>query len=167
MCKNYNDLFGSNRFITLIPNTIYGPNDNFDIETGHVISSLIARFDEASRLKQTSVTLWGSGKVKREFVYSADLASMCKILLETENISSPVINLGSGDEVTINQLSQKIAKIVGFKGNIFWDKERPDGVPRKLLSSDYARNLGWKPQTKLEEGLMLTYKWFKEKKVRF
>lgn len=166
MCKNYNNLFKSNRFISLIPNTVYGPNDNFNYETGHVLSSLISRFEAAVRQKKTSITLWGSGRVKREFLYSSDLASMCKIILDKENLPTYVINVGSGDEISINELSKKIAKILDYKGNILWDCSKPDGVPRKLLSSKNARSLGWIPEVKLDAGIMNTCKWYKNNLIK-
>ena len=161
ICKSYNSLAGAQKFITLIPNTVYGPNDNFNPESGHVISALLNKFHKAQEYGLVEVTLWGSGKVKREFLFSEDLAEMCLLILEKNNdLECSVFNIGSGYEVSILNLSKKIAEIVGFKGKVKWDKTNLDGVDRKILSSKRSQKIGWKAKTPLSEGLIKTYEWF-------
>jgi GDP-L-fucose synthase len=162
MCSSYNAMLGTNNFISIIPNTVYGPNDNFNPDTGHVLSALISRFHKAKILGLNDITLWGSGNAKREFLFSDDLAEMCMLIIEKENSLNSIINIGSGYEITIKNLSKEIAKTVGFEGKINWDKSFSDGVKKKLLSSDRAHSFGWKPKTSLLEGLKKTYNWFLE-----
>ena len=161
MCQAYNRQYGFNRFITVIPNSAYGPNDNFSPSSGHVLSVLIRRFREAVLAGDSSITLWGSGEPRREFVYSDDIAYACLSLLEQNlaNVGFP-INIGVGDDISIKELAEHIAKISGFRGDIQWDTTKPDGAPRKLLDSSRIRALGWLPRVSFDEGLRQTYNWY-------
>ena len=166
MCDAYNSLLKKNTFVSLIPNTVYGPNDNFNHNSGHVLSSLIQRFHKAKVLNLENIQLWGSGKAKREFIFSEDLADMCLIAIEGKIINNfSTLNVGSGNEISIEQLSKEIAHIIGYNGKITWDNTKPDGVARKLLCSRRAMSLGWKPKTDFLYGLNKTYKWFLEHKL--
>jgi GDP-L-fucose synthase len=142
-----------------MPTNLYGPKDNFDPESAHVLPALVKRFDSAKRNGLSSVTIWGDGSPLREFLYVEDLADACLVLLEKYDDVNPV-NIGSGDEISINDLAQAIAKVIGFEGQIKYDISRPNGTPRKLLDSSIMLNLGWRPSVTLESGLKLTYEWF-------
>jgi GDP-L-fucose synthase len=161
MCLAYNQQFGAQRFIPVIPNSVFGPNDNFDPKRGHVLSSLIRRFHEASQTGADSVTLWGTGTPKREFVYADDLADACIALLteDTSELQLP-LNIGVGEDLSIHELAEAIAGVIGYRGQIQWDTSMPDGAPRKLLDSRRIREFGWAPKTTLEEGLRATYLWY-------
>jgi GDP-L-fucose synthase len=160
MCEAYNRQHGT-EFITLIPATLYGPNDSFDLEGAHVLTALMRRFHEA-RGRSESVTLWGTGRPVREFLYVDDLAEACLRLLRREEPppASP-INVGSGQGLTICDLARQIAAVVGFEGRIDFDPTRPDGAPEKVLDSSRMRALGWQARTSLREGLAATYAWFR------
>lgn len=160
MCEAYNRQHGT-EFITLIPATLYGPNDSFDLEGAHVLTALMRRFHEA-RGRSESVTLWGTGRPVREFLYVDDLAEACLRLLRREGPppASP-INVGSGQGLTICDLARQIAAVVGFEGRIDFDPTRPDGAPEKVLDSSRMRALGWQARTSLREGLAATYAWFR------
>ena len=149
------------RWISAMPTNLYGPNDNFDFETSHVLPALIAKFHEAKQNGNTKVTLWGDGTPLREFLHVDDLAKACLVLLEKYD-DSIAINVGSGSEVTIHELAEMIQKTIGFAGDIDFDASRPNGTPRKILSIKRIQSLGWNPQIKLEEGLADTYEWFKQ-----
>ena len=149
------------RWISAMPTNLYGPNDNFDFETSHVLPALIAKFHEAKTTGNSSVTLWGDGTPLREFLHVDDLAKACLLLLEKYD-DSVAINVGSGSEVSIRELAEMIQKTVGFAGDIEFDTSRPNGTPRKILSIKRIQSLGWNPQIKLEEGLASTYEWFKQ-----
>ena len=157
----YNFQVNKNIFLPLIPNSIYGPNDNFDQDSGHVLSSLLNKFHNAKLNDLNKVTLWGTGIPKREFVYVDDLSEACLLILKKDlsNVEFP-INIGSGEEISILNLAKKISKIVGFKGNIIWDKSKPDGVNRKFLASNRIKDIGWEPKVSIEKGLKLTYEWY-------
>lgn len=161
MCLAYNQQHGRQRFIPLIPNSVYGPNDNFDPQTGHVLSSLLRRFHDAHHAQLPSVTLWGSGKPRREFVHADDLAEACMTLLtaDTATLALP-LNVGSGQDYSIRELAAIVARIVGYAGEIKWDTSKPDGAPRKLLDSSRLRAAGWRPTVDFEQGLRGTYEWF-------
>jgi len=161
MCLAYNQQYGEKRFIPIIPNSAFGPNDNFDLRSGHVLSALIRRFDEAKQSSAKAVTLWGSGKPRREFVYVDDIADACFFLLSHDitNIDLP-INVGVGKDHSIRELAEIISGIVGYKGRIEWDTSKPDGAPQKLLDSGRMLDLGWKPRVDLEAGLRNTYAWY-------
>ena len=149
------------RWISAMPTNLYGPNDNFDFESSHVLPALIAKFHEAKQNGNTKVTLWGDGTPLREFLHVDDLAKACLVLLEKYD-DSIAINVGSGSEVTIRELAEMIQKTIGFAGDIEFETTRPNGTPRKILSIKRIQSLGWNPQIKLEEGLVSTYEWFKQ-----
>jgi len=161
MCLAYNKQFNEQRFIPVIPNSAYGPHDNFDPNSGHVLSALITRFHKAKSEGTKSVTLWGSGNPRREFIHADDIAKASLWLLEndTKNIPLP-INIGVDYDVSIKELALTIADIVGYEGVIDWDLSKPDGTPRKLLDSSRMRSLGWKPEVDFKDGLKETYNWY-------
>lgn len=159
-CRSYNSQFKTKRFIALVPNTMYGIGDNFDPESSHVLSALIRRFHEAKMNKQKKVVLWGTGKPKREFIYSEDVADASIFAVNnTERLENIHYNVGTGIDYSIRELAEIIAEIVGYKGRIEWDTSRPDGAPRKLLDSSKFMALGWRPSTRLEKGIEITYRW--------
>jgi GDP-L-fucose synthase len=161
MCLAYNQQFGEKRFVPVVPNSAYGPNDNFNPESGHVLSALIRRFHEAKLKNIDKVTLWGSGSPKREFIHTDDIASACLRLLEADISSLELpVNLGSGSDVSIRELAEAIAKTIGYVGNIEWDTAKPDGAPRKLLDSSRINEFGWTPNVSFESGLKSTYEWY-------
>ncbi len=147
------------RGISLMPTNLYGPGDDFDPENAHVIPALIRRFHEAKMSGAREVAVWGSGAPRREFLYVDDLADACILLMRVYD-GEEIVNVGSGEEVTIAELAEAVRRTVGFEGNIAFDRSKPDGTPRKLLDSSRVRSLGWRPATALAEGLRLTYEWF-------
>ncbi len=159
MCQYYKKQYGAN-FISCMPTNLYGPNDNFDLENSHVLPALIRKFYEAKRDNKNEVVIWGTGTPRREFLYVDDLADACVFLMNQYNEAEP-INVGFGTDVMIGELAEKIKEIVGFTGNIVYDKSKPDGTPRKLLDVSKINKLGWQAQTTLEEGLKKTIKWYK------
>ena len=167
LCENFYRQYGCN-FYSVMPTNLYGPHDNFNLETSHVLPAFIRKFHEAKVNNHESVTIWGSGKPMREFLYVEDLADA--ILFLTENIDAndlyekdiSHINIGSGKDITIDDLAKLIAEIVGFEGKIIHDATKPDGTPRKLMDVSRINQLGWKYKTELREGLIKTYKWFKD-----
>ena len=163
MCAAYNEQYGSTRFLPVVPNSAYGPNDNFDPASSHVLSALLRRFHEAYAHGADTVTLWGTGQPRRELVYVDDIVDACMFLLQRdlEGVSFPV-NIGVGEDYSIQHLAEVIAEITGFGGRIEWDTSKPDGAPRKLLDSSQLRALGWKPKTNLQDGIMETYQWYLE-----
>ncbi len=148
-------------WVSAMPTNLYGPGDNFDLETAHVLPALIHRMHIAKIRSAESVEIWGDGKPLREFLYVGDLARACLMLLERYD-EPEVINIGSGEEVSILDLATLVAKIVGFDGEIRLDENRPSGTPRKLLNSNKILQLGWQPQVALEEGIAKTHRWFIE-----
>ena len=142
-----------------MPTNLYGPRDNFDLESAHVLPALIHRFHHAKVNKLAEVTIWGDGTPLREFLHAEDLASACLMLLK-EYDGSVAINVGSGEELTILEIAQSVSKAVGFEGVIKFDKTKPNGTPRKLLDTNFLKNLGWKAQIDLKDGLASTYAWF-------
>jgi GDP-L-fucose synthase len=146
-------------WISAMPTNLYGPKDNFDPESAHVLPALVKRFDAAKRNGLSSVTIWGDGSPLREFLYVEDLADACLVLIEKYDDASPV-NIGSGEEISIKDLARAIARVIGFDGQIKYDTSRPNGTPRKFLDSSLMSNLGWSPSINLESGLKLTYEWF-------
>lgn len=164
MCQAYRRQYGRD-FIVAMPTNMYGINDNFDLENAHVLPALIRRFHEAKVAKAPTVTCWGTGNVKREFLFSDDLARACRFLMETYS-DEQMINIGYGSDVTIRELAETIQRVVGFTGGITWDPAKPDGTPRKLMDSSRLLKLGWKPQVNLEEGLRRTYEFFQKQGVR-
>jgi len=158
LARAYRTQYGV-RYVTAIPATVYGPGDNFDPKEGHVLSALISRFHQAKEQSQPNVVLWGSGRPRRDFLYSDDLAEACERLLEHYEEGEP-INIGSGQVCSIRELAGQVARVVGFRGEIVWDSSRPDGAPEKRLESTRIRVLGWVPKTELTTGLERTYEWF-------
>lgn len=160
MCQSYNRQYGTN-FISVMPTNLYGENDNFNLETSHVIPALLRKFDEAKSLGSKQVTLWGSGEPKREFLHVDDLADALLFLMENYN-DSGIINIGTGEDLAISELAKLVKEITGFGGDIVWDREKPDGTPRKLLDVEKIHKLGWKHSIDLPEGLAKTYDWYKQ-----
>ena len=161
MCLAYNRQYGEQRFIPVIPNSVFGPNDNFDPKSGHVLSSLIGRFHAARQTGAQSLTLWGTGTPRREFIHADDVASACMALLSGDAARLPLpLNLGTGRDFSIRELAETIARVIGYSGAIKWDASKPDGAPRKLLDSSRLRAIGWQPAVDLEEGLEVTYRWY-------
>ena len=148
------------RWISCLPTNLYGPGDSYDLETSHVLPALIRRFHEAAGSGATSVTLWGTGSPRREFLHVDDLARACVRLLEVHDDPVP-INVGTGTDLTIAALARLIADVVGFTGEILWDTSRPDGTPRKLLDVDPMLALGWEPEVGLEDGIRTTWEAFR------
>lgn len=161
MCLAYNQQYGEQRFIPVIPNSAFGPNDNFDPKSGHVLSALIRRFHEARKTGAKSIMLWGSGAPRREFIHADDIADACVALLtrNTDELQLP-LNLGTGKDFSIRELAETIARVVGYSGTIEWDASKPDGAPRKLLDSSRLRAFGWQPSADFEESLKDTYQWY-------
>jgi GDP-L-fucose synthase len=158
MCQSYNRQHGT-EFISAMPTNLYGPGDNFDPETSHVLPALIRKFHEAKENGQEKVTLWGTGSPKREFLYVDDLADACIFLMNNYNDNKP-INIGTGQDISIQELAEMIKGITGFQGEIEWDTSKPDGTPRKLLDVSRLHKLGWKHQTNLKTGIEKIYEWF-------
>jgi GDP-L-fucose synthase len=156
--KEYN-----HSWISVMPTNLYGPNDNFDLETGHVLPSLISKFIEAEMNNSPEVVLRGTGSPLREFLYVDDLAKAVLLCMEKYD-NSQQINIGTGTEISIKDLAIKIARITGFTGKIIWDTNRPDGTPRKVLDITKISKLGWKPSTSLDNGIQLTVEWYKKNK---
>jgi GDP-L-fucose synthase len=159
MCQAYNRQYGTN-FVSIVPANVYGINDHFD-EDGHVVASLIKNFHEAKVNGNESVTIWGTGRPKREFFYVDDLAEACMFLMDRYNESEP-INVGTGLDTSVAELAELVKRTVGFKGNISYDTTKPDGNPARLLDTSRITALGWKFKVTLEEGLRITYDWFKK-----
>ena len=158
MCEYYREQYGSN-FISAMPTNLYGPNDNFNLETSHVFAALIRKFHEAKIQNHSEVKLWGTGAPKREFLHVDDLADALVFLMKIYN-SSSIINIGTGEDISITDLAKKIQKVVGYKGIINWDKSMPDGTFRKWLDVSKINDLGWKANTSLLKGIEMTYDWF-------
>ena len=148
-----------------MPTNLYGPNDNYNLTTSHVFPALLRKFLEAKEEGADSVTCWGTGTPKREFLHADDLASACLFLLENYE-EEIVINVGSGQEITIQELAELVRKITGFEGAIQWDNSKPDGVARRLLDSSRIRAMGWRPKMDLEEGIRQIHEQYKERFFR-
>ncbi len=162
-CRSYNRQFNTKRFIALLPNSMYGPNDNFDAEKSHVLAALMRKFHDAKVNKQDKAVLWGSGNPRREFIFSEDVADASIFAMKNaERLENTHYNIGTGVDYSIKELAGIIAGIVGFDGKVKWDTAKPDGTQRKLLDSSRFSSLGWNPSISLEDGLTLTYKWFIE-----
>jgi GDP-L-fucose synthase len=169
MCRSYNRQYGSS-FLAAMPTNLYGPNDNFDLETSHVLPALIRKFHEAKLNDSENVVIWGSGSPYREFLHVDDLAEACLFLMNlpedvyssllTLHSSPALINIGSGEELCIRDLARLIRDVVGFKGGLAFDAARPDGAPRKLTDVTRIHSLGWRHRITLEEGLGETYRWY-------
>lgn len=162
-CQAYNRQYGTN-YISVMPTNLYGPRDNFDLETSHVLPALIRKFHEAKVDSHPVVTIWGTGAPRREFLHVDDLADACVFLMNHYD-ESEIVNIGCGEDITIADLAELIREIVGYTGGVEYDTERPDGAPRKLLDVSKLRNLGWKPRLSLREGIKDTYQWYCNHKV--
>ncbi len=161
MCEAYRDQYGCN-FISVMPTNLYGPNDNYDLNNSHVMPALIRKMHTAKLNNSASVIIWGTGTPKRELMHVKDLADACIFLMMNYN-EREFINIGFGEDISINELALLIKKIVGFEGNIEHDLTKPDGTPRKLMDSSKLRNLGWKPKINLEEGIRKVYEEVRDK----
>lgn len=158
MCRSYKRQFGDD-FISCMPTNLYGPKDNFDLETSHVLPALIRKFHEAKISNMPYVEIWGSGNPLREFLYVDDMADACIFLMENYE-GTEHINIGTGEEISIRELCILIQRIVGFKGELLFNPEKPDGAPRKLSDVSKIHEIGWRHRVKLEEGIKLTYSWY-------
>jgi GDP-L-fucose synthase len=158
LIQAYRKQFGHN-WISAMPTNMYGPGDNFDLDNSHVLPALIRKFHDAKTQEKSSVTLWGTGSPKREFLHADDLGRACAFLLEHYD-DEVAINVGVGEDIAIKDLAELIRAIVGFEGDIVWDSTKPDGTPRKLLDVSRITALGWKPDISLEDGVRATYLWF-------
>jgi GDP-L-fucose synthase len=158
MCQAYALQYGFNA-ISVMPTNLYGPGDNFDLQTSHVLPALLRKFHAAKETGAAEVTVWGTGSPRREFLYVDDLADALCFLMERYD-SPEIINVGWGEDVTIAELARTIADIVGFRGGIVFDRSKPDGTPRKLLDVGKIGALGWRARTPLQDGIRATYRWY-------
>jgi GDP-L-fucose synthase len=143
-----------------MPTNLYGPNDNFDLETSHVLAALIRKAHEAKARKDQKLIVWGTGQPRREFLHVDDLASACLLLLDKYD-SPDIVNVGFGEDISIRELAELICEVVGFDGELAWDTSKPDGTPRKLLDVSKLCALGWQPAISLRDGIARTYEWFR------
>jgi GDP-L-fucose synthase len=160
LCRSYNRQYGTN-FISVMPTNLYGPGDNFDLNTSHVLPALIRKFHEAKRNSAPSVTVWGTGTPRREFLHVDDLADACVHVMARHD-GNELINIGCGDDIAIGDLARLVAEVVGYEGRLEFDTSKPDGTPRKLLDVTRLGRLGWAPSIGLREGIERTYRWFTE-----
>ena len=158
LCQAFSREYGAN-FISAMPTNLYGPNDNFDLETSHVLAALLRKAHEAKKSGARQLVVWGTGKPRREFLHVDDAARACLFLLETYD-SPEIINVGCGEDIAIRELAELICEVIGFNGELSWDTTKPDGTPRKLLDVTRLKNLGWQPTIPLREGIARTYEWF-------
>lgn len=158
LCEAYHDQYGSN-FISVMPTNLYGYGDNYDLSNSHVLPALIRKFHEAKEENRPFVEAWGTGSPKREFLFADDLAEACLFLMETYN-ERELVNIGTGEDLAIKELTELVARTTGFKGEIKWDTTKPDGTPRKLMDVSKLHGLGWKHTIELPEGLALAYQDF-------
>jgi GDP-L-fucose synthase len=171
MCWSYNRQYGT-RYLAAMPTNLYGPNDNFDLNNSHVLPALIRKAAEAKRSGSGEIVVWGTGTPRRELLYSDDLADACIFLLSLDeerygsllrNDAPPLVNIGTGVDVTIRELAELVAKVIGFEGNLVFDSSKPDGTPRKLMDVDKLSNLGWSYKVPLEEGIERTWQAVQDK----
>lgn len=155
LCESYNRQYGR-QYVSVMPTNLYGPNDNYDLNNSHVLPALLRKTYEAKQSGDKTLTVWGSGKPMREFLYVDDMADACVYLMEHENITDGLYNVGTGTDVTIRQLAETIMKAVSFDGDIVFDASKPDGTPRKLLDVSQLKALGWSAPTTLQQGIALT-----------
>lgn len=160
MCEYYNKQYGT-KFISCMPTNIYGPNDNFDLESSHVIPAMIRRFYEAKLKNLSEISIWGTGNAMREFLYVDDLADACVYLMNNYN-KDEFINVGTGIDITIKELAFMIKEVVGYSGQIIFDASKPEGNPKKLLDVTMLKKNGWKSKVELKEGIEISFKWFNE-----
>jgi GDP-L-fucose synthase len=159
MCKSYNRQYGT-RFIAAMPTNLYGPNDNFDLETSHVLPALLRKFHEAKLAHAPTVTIWGSGSPFREFIHVDDVAAASLFLMESYE-GNDIVNIGSGEEISIRELALLIKEIVGYSGEVVFDAGKPDGTPRKLSDVSRLHGLGWRHKITLPAGIAATYEWYR------
>ena len=162
LVRSYRKEYG-HKWISVMPTNLYGPNDNFDLETSHVLPALIRKFVDAKDNGADRVTLWGTGEPLREFLHVDDLAKAINVCLDKYDDDSH-INIGSGSEISIKNLAEKVAAYANFQGEIIWDKSRPDGTPRKILDINRILNLGWKPLITMDEGIRNTVEWYQHQR---
>lgn len=163
LCQAYAREYGDH-FISAMPTNLYGPNDNFDLASSHVLPALLRKAHDAKQSGSREMVVWGSGTPRREFLHVDDLAAACLFLLE--NYESPeIVNVGTGEDISIRELAEMICEIVGFHGTLTWDASKPDGTPRKLLDISKIKSLGWSPRISLRDGIGQTYRWFQENRV--
>ena len=162
MCQAYRKQYDFNA-ISLMPTNLYGINDNFDLKNSHVLPAMIRKFHEAALLRHGKVTLWGDGSPMREFLNVDDLAEACFICMDKYE-SDDIINIGTGEDVTIKELAETVAKVVDFRRTIEWDTSKPNGTPRKVLNVDKVKSLGWEPKISLKDGIKSTYDWYRTRK---
>ena len=155
MCDAYRDQYGCN-FISVMPTNLYGPNDNYDLTTSHVLPALLRKFHEAKEYGRADVTVWGSGNPKREFLYADDLADACFFLMQTYN-EPGLVNVGTGEDLTIKELAEQVKEVTGFNGAIVFDSLKPDGTPRKLMDVSKLHSLGWHHRISLRKGIEMAY----------
>lgn len=158
LCEAYSSQYGR-QYISVMPTNLYGPNDNYDLNNSHVLPALIRKAHEAKTQQATNLSVWGSGTPMREFLYADDLADACVYLMETQ-YCGPLVNIGTGTDVTIRQLAETIVKVIGFGGDLSFDASKPDGTPRKLMDVSRLTALGWTAKTSLEDGIRLAYQDF-------
>jgi GDP-L-fucose synthase len=168
LCRAYNRQHGTD-FVSLMPTNLYGPGDNFDLQTGHVLPALIRRVHEAKGAGTPQVTVWGTGLPRREFLHVDDLADACRFVLERVSAragATDLLNVGVGQDLSIRELAELVREVVGYRGDIVFDTTRPDGTPRKLLDVSRLAGLGWQARIPLREGIAATYDWYKEQLCR-
>jgi GDP-L-fucose synthase len=158
MCQAYRQQYGDN-FVAVMPTNLYGIHDNFDLENSHVLPALLRKFHEGKQMGSSSVTIWGTGTPRREFLFVDDLAEACSFVMEKYD-EAEIINIGTGKDITIRELAEVISEVVGFKGEIIYDTGKPDGTPVKLLDVSKMQRLGWQAKVELKEGIEKTYSWF-------
>ena len=160
LCRSYNRQFGTN-FVSVMPTNLYGPGDNFDLTSSHVLPALLRKFHEAKRDGAPSVTIWGTGTPRREFLHVDDLADACVYIMQHHD-GDELVNIGCGEDIPIGQLARLVAEVVGYEGALEFDTSKPDGTPRKLLDVSRLARLGWSPRIALKDGVASTYQWFTE-----
>ncbi len=173
MCWSYNRQHGT-QFLAAMPTNLYGPGDNFDLQKSHVLPALIRKAADAKANGDRELTVWGTGTPRRELLYSDDLAGACVFLMNLpddrfrillNSVNPPLINIGTGEDLSIRELAELVSRVIGFDGKLEFDTTRPDGTPRKLLDVSRIHSLGWRPSTSLEDGIRLTYEWAKDSLV--
>ena len=161
MCESYNKQYGT-KYISVMPTNLYGINDNFDLESSHVLPALLRKFHEAKLNNEPMVTVWGSGSPIREFLYVDDLANACVFLMNNYN-GVKIVNIGTGIGITIKELAELVKKVIGYEGAVFFDTSKPEGTPIKINDVSFLSQLGWQAKVDLKRGLNLTYEWYKAK----
>ncbi len=164
MAQSYTRQYGMNT-VSVMPTNLYGINDNFDLTSSHVLPAMIRKFDDAKKNGASSVTLWGTGSPRREFLHVDDMAAACVYLMEHYDDPS-IVNIGTGEDVSIKELAEMIKHVVGYEGEIIWDTTKPDGTPRKLLDVSKINGLGWKHKISMEDGIKSAYEWYKNNEKR-